>query len=721
MEHMLFSESSSEFDIRRKRLSKFGYDLMKFFFKNSGLCEVAVRNPAEPNLPRALRRLFRSDDGKWSFLPLIKLLPQLKEVCITDIDFEDMQKNSESYIECIGEWAQSAEERNVSGNSKIEFRSAMNDNFRKDDYIDALIEENKKRFQQRECPWTLKYDCERYHRIRSRSINYRPTVIVNGNMESTWFWTGDSKVSPSGDESQCIKSFELSLDAEPKLLDEFKVSNDDIAAFCTTVVSQVVGEDVLEKLSTNLLVEGIKHGKGSLIIAYRLAAADQMQMNKLLQHIEATNSSTNSVIFCSRQIPVNWNMIKEQMSLSKVLMENELRAKEKEQEKQRMCSEFENAAERASQMQSQWEYEKKLGMERRKREQMAFLVQKQTEKELRRTVAVMEKNLNKQRERNEKLTAAMAKMEEKRNEEHDKVRSELETERQTLKAKADRLENQEQRLQEEAERLRTERSRSSSYGAIESFESTAERMKQSEKELQQGMGEVMGGFNKIYSGISPRLKVGIQDIVKLQEPDVRQDIRCNIYRKLFPSDYDRSQEEATNDDREWNESDFVISTIKEKSQKLTEFVGSIDPSNMDKLGSQLLESEMAQRIAKLQEAEYRKDLRCNMYSKLFSEQFDRSQAEAKNENEEWNEYVFVKSLIGDKSEKLKEYIDLQGVKQTVFKVVKPSKVIEMMMSNEMGLDILKSIYAKSGYPEFGFQYFAEALIGPKRGDHEKIE
>ena len=313
---------------------------MKFFFENSGLSEIVVRNPHDDdrNLPAPIASLFRSDNGSWSLLPITRLLPQVTSICLTDIDHSDIEANGESYIQCITE-LQNVRHFQNADNSRIEFRTKMDRDARKLETITALIDEHKKSIKKN--GWTLEYDeCGglSYHRIVSRRMNVvvqNKSVPLEDELESHWIWKHESAEIAVTD-NECMKAFELSLDAEPEVLDHIRSSDDQKhdenieLEFSRLAIMSVIGEDVVDEHSLRVIIDGIKDD--GILIAYQLIAKDVGIMTEALKQIESRKNGMDNITFAKREFPVISNVMIDDISLSEMFMRDELEQKRKETE-----------------------------------------------------------------------------------------------------------------------------------------------------------------------------------------------------------------------------------------------------------------------------------------------------------------------------------------------------------------------------------------------------
>lgn len=343
---------------------RFGFALMKYFFENSGLKEIVVRN--DPKMPLPLRQLFRSEYDEWSMTAIPTLLPQVTAICITEIDQEDISKNEESYMKCIEQWTQLCKH---SVDSRIEFRTKMAVEDRENNDIKTFIANREEMMKNRD--WTLKYDFgdDRYHRILCR-LNF--TVSVKDEVKPQWIWTREPRTpSPESDDngndsvsgSECSTTYELSLDAEPAILAQLKSLDDDEKLdenveleFCRVAVISVIGQDVVERLSLRIIIDGIK--RGSLIIVYRVIAADVAIMAEAVKQIESGKGAVDRVLFRSFEFPVNSIVLIDQLSLSEMVLREERSQKRKEEAAQQRRDKMEEAIRAAEQMKAEMEKER---------------------------------------------------------------------------------------------------------------------------------------------------------------------------------------------------------------------------------------------------------------------------------------------------------------------------------------------------------------------------
>ena len=379
---------------------------MKFFFENSGLSEIVVRNPHDRDrkLPDPIGDLFRGESGSWSLLPITRLLPQVTSICLTDINHEDIEKNGNTYIQCIAE-LQNVQHFQQADNSRIEFRTKMARDARKLDTIKTWIDEPQKAMKKK--GWTLEYDeCGglSYHRIVSRRMNLvlrNKSIPLEEESKPEWIWKNESADIAMTD-SECVKAFELSLDAEPEILDQFTSS--DVAKrdeklelhFCTEAVMSVIGEDVVKKLAKRPIIDGIKDD--GILIVYRLIANDVRMMTAALKQIESRKAGLGTVQYRSCEFPVISNVMIDDISLSEMLMRDELEQKKKEEDDAQRDAELNRMKEAIEKERLQMKEERERQKIVRESESQIVWEQKQKNEEKETILRKREERLARQRE-----------------------------------------------------------------------------------------------------------------------------------------------------------------------------------------------------------------------------------------------------------------------------------------------------------------------------------
>ena len=345
-----------------------GFQIMKYYFENNGLSEIVIRGDPGLPPPAPFDQLFRNGDGNWPLQAITQLLPQVTAVCLTHVDQDDIAENGQWYMDCIKEWA---DHFKFAENSHIEFRTKMATEVRTDNTIMALIGEHKKMMRNR--GWRLEYKCSDsgHHRIIGRKINFAVSVKEETKPELIWV-PPKNEMDDIVEDSGFSKCLELSLDAEPEVLDQLELCDDEKNEFLERAVITSIGQDIFVKFKNSLriIIDGIK--RGSLVIAYRLIADDELIMKEAAAHIDAPKRTVDSVQICSLEIPVNSNMIIDESSISERYLKDEEEQKQKEKEDADLRHKLKKASKSAERMMLELESERRLFEQEREQQRLEF-------------------------------------------------------------------------------------------------------------------------------------------------------------------------------------------------------------------------------------------------------------------------------------------------------------------------------------------------------------
>ena len=184
---------------KTKELSEFELELFKFFFMQTDIREIEIKNVY--GLPDKLRFLF-FEDGALSLNPISRLLPMVQSVGFTEFKVDDLRKSRSNFIECIKSWANThdAKSQKTSQINCIELRSEYQ--VRDDPFVRELVDKHRSDLEQ--CGWSLKYKWEEdthYHRIIAERAQTFQVQITN----------------------HIIRQFVLSLSKKPESLMEISV------------------------------------------------------------------------------------------------------------------------------------------------------------------------------------------------------------------------------------------------------------------------------------------------------------------------------------------------------------------------------------------------------------------------------------------------------------------------------------------------------------------